>query len=351
MKWEKGKGMKRAIDGNINIGGMKGDKSLAIDAKKEENGNVVVWRKRGKKNKNMNEDNYVELREGRRDRDDDEKEVQEGKDNLNTVKDQREDVQPDEDAELSSSGTESEEPDQDDEAIVIDGEEEEDADEADEANELFSFDFVDPHERFLNGMVPLLKDFLPGSAQFLPDALAQLIVSQPSVGTMVSQEGEGDVFSFVTVLPVQFYAQNKEPVMQAIRDFLLKSVCSQHRSAFTEVLGEGKSTGLVVHEQMLNLPLAIVHRMYLCLQEDIGWALENEISESHKKKFKFENFIIISRCTLNGVPFKPTDEILHDSASFSFTVDDKVAMLQFTVLVITPDAFWSSLNALEQSVS
>ncbi len=114
MKWEKGKGMKRAIDGNINIGGMKGDKSLAIDAKKEENGNVVVWRKRGKKNKNMNEDNYVELREGRRDRDDDEKEVQEGKDNLNTVKDQREDVQPDEDAELSSSGTESEEPDQDD---------------------------------------------------------------------------------------------------------------------------------------------------------------------------------------------------------------------------------------------
>ncbi len=44
-------------------------------------------------------------------------------------------------------------------------------------------------------------------------------------------------------------------------------------------------------------------------------------------------------------------QILHDSASFSFTVDDKVAMLQFTVLVITPDAFWSSLNALEQSVS
>ncbi len=46
--------------------------------------------------------------------------------------------------------------------------------------------------------------------QFLPDALAQLIVSQPSVGTMVSQEGEDDVFSFLTVLPVQFYAQNKE---------------------------------------------------------------------------------------------------------------------------------------------
>ncbi len=43
-------------------------------------------------------------------------------------------------------------------------------------------------------------------------------------------------------------------------------------------------------------------------------------------------------------------QILHDSASFSFTVDDKVAMLQFTVLVITPDAFWSSLKVLEQSV-
>ncbi len=51
------------------------------------------------------------------------------------------------------------------EAIVIDGEEEEDADKADEVNEMFSFDFVDPHERFLNGMVPLLRHFLPGSAQ------------------------------------------------------------------------------------------------------------------------------------------------------------------------------------------
>ncbi len=30
----------------------------------------------------------------------------------------------------------------------------------------------------------------------------------------------------------------------------------------SQVLGEEKSTGLVVHEQMLNLPLAIVHRMY-----------------------------------------------------------------------------------------
>ncbi len=114
MKGGKGKGMKRAIGENINIGGMKGDKSSAIDAKKEENGNAAVWRKRRKKNMDMNEDNYVELREGRRGKDDDNKKVEEGKDNLNTVKDQREDVQPNEDAELGSSGTESEEPDQDD---------------------------------------------------------------------------------------------------------------------------------------------------------------------------------------------------------------------------------------------
>ncbi len=51
------------------------------------------------------------------------------------------------------------------EAIVVGGEEDEGSDEADEANEMFSFDFVDPHERFVSGMIPLLKDFLPGSAQ------------------------------------------------------------------------------------------------------------------------------------------------------------------------------------------
>ncbi len=46
-------------------------------------------------------------------------------------------------------------------------------------------------------------------------------------------------------------------------------------------------------------------------------------------------------------------QILRDHASFSFTVndDDEVEVDQFDVLVITPDAFWSSLNALEQAVS
>ncbi len=89
---------------------------------------------------------------------------------------------------------------------------------------------------------------------------------------------------------------------------------------------------------------------YLCLQEDIRWALENEvresrhgptllnneiyifyrvqfqlynhiasftdlpfllikISESHRRKFCFDNFIVVSRCTSNGLPFKTTDEV------------------------------------------
>ncbi len=108
-----GKGKKRAIDGNISVGGMKGDKSSVVGAKKEENGNAAVLRKRGKK-KNVNEDNYVELHEGRRDKGGVEKKVEEGKDNLNTVKDERGDVQSDEDTELSSSVTGSEESDQDD---------------------------------------------------------------------------------------------------------------------------------------------------------------------------------------------------------------------------------------------
>ncbi|CAN0549009.1 unnamed protein product, partial [Ectocarpus sp. 8 AP-2014] len=47
---------------------------------------------------------------------------------------------------------------------------------------------------------------------------------------------------------------------------------------------------------MINCPMQAVPKLHEALVEDIAWAIENEISEEHREKFRFDKFIVVAPC-------------------------------------------------------
>ncbi|CBJ49223.1 conserved unknown protein [Ectocarpus siliculosus] len=161
-------------------------------------------------------------------------------------------------------------------------------------------DFCDPHERFFHGIRALLAhSYLQEAAGAGLSPLVDLAVAQGAVGTVLSTDADDDaVFGFVTALPLKYLAKEHECV-QAVTKFLLEKASKAGRgSEMEEVLGEGtqEKVGLLVSERMINCPMQAVPKLHEALVEDIAWAIENEISEEHREKFRFDKFIVVAPC-------------------------------------------------------
>ncbi|CAM9425659.1 unnamed protein product [Chrysoparadoxa australica] len=174
------------------------------------------------------------------------------------------------------------------------------------------FEFTDPNESFFHSLRALVDHFLPPSALEVAiggvnlSELVDLILNQGAVGTLVIQEGGDDVFAFITALPLQFH--RSVPAVASLCNFLLKSAGDQCRPALEKLLGKGEKqegaddgearpkVGLLLREQMVNLPLQIMPKLHEALQEDIAWALENEITEEHKEKFRYDYYLLVAPC-------------------------------------------------------
>ncbi|CAM9859453.1 unnamed protein product [Pylaiella littoralis] len=161
-------------------------------------------------------------------------------------------------------------------------------------------DFCDPHERFFHGIRALV------SHSYLQDAtgaglsqFVDLAVAQGAVGTVLSTDAEDDaVFGFVTALPLRFLARDNQ-CAKAVAKYLLDKASKAGRGPeMEEVLGEGAKgqVGLLVCERMINCPMQAVPKLHEALVEDIAWAIENEISEEHRDKFRFDKFVVVAPC-------------------------------------------------------
>lgn len=119
-----------------------------------------------------------------------------------------------------SSGTESDDIDDDeddsddssDDGIDMtregqNGEDDEDEDEEDGDNTVnVEFNFMDPREIHYKSVRRLLEHYLPGEEEtFNVSGLADAIIAQQAVGTMVTVNDDLDVYAFATVLPVALY--------------------------------------------------------------------------------------------------------------------------------------------------
>ncbi|KAI1291493.1 putative actin cytoskeleton organization and vesicular protein [Xylaria venustula] len=181
------------------------------------------------------------------------------------------------------------------------------------------------------------------AALFDVSALADLILSQPSIGSTVKTDGEeSDPFAFVTALNVQEHRQ-KKPVAQLIEYLSEKAKTTESLAPIPELLASGQHVGLVLSERLINMPSEVAPPLYSMLVEEIQDAVDD------KEPYEFTHYLIISK-TYHEIEstlaeerkkkkgrqdaalyyFHPEDEVLQKHAvahgSYPFTkIDDAVA--------------------------
>ncbi|CAN0012539.1 unnamed protein product [Scytosiphon promiscuus] len=194
-------------------------------------------------------------------------------------------------------------------------------------------DFCDPHERFFHGIRALVgHSYLQDAAGAGLSPLVDLAVAQGAVGTVLSTDADGDaVFGFVTALPVRHLARENKCMQEVTKYLLSKAAKAGRGPEMEEVLGESAQgkVGLLVSERMINCPMQAVPKLHEALVEDIAWAIDNEISEEHRDKFRFDKFVVVAPCDDACVIAGPAmlsdfyfsrfdDEVLLQEADFFF---------------------------------
>ncbi|TDZ17347.1 Protein BCP1 [Colletotrichum orbiculare MAFF 240422] len=209
--------------------------------------------------------------------------------------------------------------------------------------EWFNFD---PEIDF-QGTKTLLRQLLDvDSTLFNISGLADLILSQPTIGSTVKVDGkENDAYALMTALNVKEHAQKPE-MADLARYLIQKAQTSDALAAIPGVLnGEGGAqVGLVVGERLINMPSEIAPPMYRMLIDEIEAAVED------KEPYEFSHYLILSKTyqevasTLTETErkgkkakadkaspamwhFHPEDEVFVKHAlahgAFSYTNDDK----------------------------
>ncbi|KAI9912229.1 hypothetical protein PsorP6_009849 [Peronosclerospora sorghi] len=164
------------------------------------------------------------------------------------------------------------------------------------AGESVSVDFIfsDPRESHFHIVKQFLLSYMPRSQPFDVSGLANAIVGQVTAGTMVSVEGQDDVYGFVTALNLKRF--EKETSIQQVVQLVTNKCPSVERPKLQQILST-KNVALVINERMINLPYQLVPALHSALHKDIEWAAKNEDTEELRSSFQMDYFLILATCT------------------------------------------------------
>lgn len=199
------------------------------------------------------------------------------------------------------------------------------------------FVFFDPKPDDFHGVKLLLQNYLDDK-QWDLSGFTDLILGQPSVGSVVKIEGDEDngVHAVATVLNLGRYKDHK--CVMDIKRFLLE-VCQEKsiQQDMNFLLGEqARDVGLVISQRVLNLPPQLLPPLYDGLFDEVSWATEDEPTEELRKSFCFKHYLFVgkiyqhkkrsskqartSSSTEEAIIYtKPEDEIFHKLCSWSFS--------------------------------
>ncbi|KAF9556321.1 hypothetical protein CPC08DRAFT_641712, partial [Agrocybe pediades] len=157
-----------------------------------------------------------------------------------------------------------------------------------------SFEFYDPNPKVdFHAIKRLLTQLLQRDAEHLYcNELAELILSQPKVGTTIKTDGiESDPYALFTVLNMHLHHENVS--IKAIANYLLQ-VTEKHDQAFHNTLKELFSqseahVGLVLCERLVNMPVQVLPPMYTMLADEVKWA------NADGEPYQFTHLLFISR--------------------------------------------------------
>ncbi|KAI0308531.1 p21-C-terminal region-binding protein-domain-containing protein, partial [Amylostereum chailletii] len=178
---------------------------------------------------------------------------------------------------------------------------EEEPDSDDDGNQInlvnVDFDFFDPNPDvdFLALKRLLLQLFQADAEHLFPHDLADLVLSQPHVGSTVKTDGkESDPYAILTVL--NMHAHQNHASMRALIAYALAKVSANpsFHSALQSLIGPGALSspnhlGFVLSERLINMPMQVVPHMYRMLADELRTAAEQG------QPFTFTHFLFFSR--------------------------------------------------------
>ncbi|RDA95187.1 hypothetical protein CP533_1853 [Ophiocordyceps camponoti-saundersi (nom. inval.)] len=212
-----------------------------------------------------------------------------------------------------------------------------DFDRVDVEFEWFNFD---PEIDF-HGVKSLLRQLLDVDASlFNVSALAELVLSQPTIGSTVKVDGKAtDPYAMLTALNLREHGQ-REPLKQLTAYLMEKAQANESLSAVAEAIKAEKQIGLVLSERLINVPSEVGPPMYSMLIDEVEAAVEDG------EPYQFTHYLVLSKTyrevesTLDVEErkrkkaredsttyyFHPEDEMLHKHAmahgNFAYTKED-----------------------------
>lgn len=120
-------------------------------------------------------------------------------------------------------------------------------------------------------------------------ALAELILSQPLLGSTVKTDGnESDPYAFLTILNLKEHAQT--PAIKTLIEYVVQQTSkNQALGPIAKVIDGDSTVGLILTERLINIPVEVIPPMYKMLLEEITWANEE------KEPYTFTHYLIISK--------------------------------------------------------
>ncbi|KAI1379535.1 p21-C-terminal region-binding protein-domain-containing protein [Hypoxylon crocopeplum] len=186
--------------------------------------------------------------------------------------------------------------------------------------EWFNFD----SEIDFHGTKSLLRQLLDVDATLFDiSGLADLILSQPTIGSTVKVDGkETDAYAFLTALNLHEH-RDKKSLAELTRYISEKAKTNEALAGIPNLLSSGKHVGLVLSERLINMPSEISPPMYGMLIDEIEAAVED------KEPYEFSHYLILSKTyheiesTLD-VEERRRKKGRQDAAMFYFHPEDEV---------------------------
>lgn len=152
--------------------------------------------------------------------------------------------------------------------------------------EWFNFD---PEVDF-HGTKTLLRQLFDVDANlFNMSALADLVLSQPTIGSTIKVDGKAtDAYALLTALNTSVH-RDKEPMNHVLKYLVEKAQTNSALAAIPELINGGKHIGLVLSERLINMPSELAPPLYSMLIDEVEAAVED------KEPYDFSHYLILSK--------------------------------------------------------
>ncbi|KAJ3148661.1 Mss4p nuclear export [Irineochytrium annulatum] len=148
-------------------------------------------------------------------------------------------------------------------------------------------DFFDPKEIDFHGLKTLLRQIFLNDADLINlSAIADAIIAQPHIGSVVKVDDGKDPYAVMTMLDI---SKQKEDWTKPFKKLLLQK-CKQKatRERLDDVL-KNKCVGFLLNERLVNMPAQIAGNMLRLTLEEMEWSLEQN------KCPAYEYVIVVSK--------------------------------------------------------